>query len=494
MRARGIQVMSKAAPSISNIATLPSPEERLMAFVERERTYLDALDVGITWHETRWDVGNWLHERGNRRLLVFTTRPKGVPEGLAIPPPKIMLPEPFADFCKALAVYLQRTRNLGQAAISVYVDDCRRLYNCLYQRGELSPTNFICWDFEEAIRHLELANGSGIYDSAARLQAVSEIIDQYCLTPLPLHFTHSVKPASKYLRYVSMTDPEREEKLRRDDEKLPSKEALEAYAICTNNPLSDDEEVLLRTIDLLVAMGQRANEITCIPLDCWVEQPVKEADGQVACDAHGNPIVEIGIRYYPEKNFEPRVHWLSDHDVPLARRAVNRLKILTAAARKVAKWQEMNPGRLWQFAPHEEIHEDDLLEKLRFANRRNLYLHLTLSLKVAPCREAHDGARKARYYRAGDIEAILLSELGDHVVLKQNAKGSKKIVLRTSETLSIRFDGAFRFVRAANVIAVLPRVVSVVAVDFWPAWPLRGRRNTNTAYQSSTTSLAEYAI
>lgn len=243
--------MSKQGMSISNILVLPSPEQRLEAFIRRENAYLDGLGVEISWSEARWDLSNWLHERGKRHRLVFTTRQKGIPEGLTIPAPKSILPAPFADFCKALAVYFQRTRNLRQAAVTVYVDDCRRLYNCLYQRAELSPVNLICRDFEEVIRHLELANGSGTYDSAVRLQAISEVIDQYRLTTSPLFFTHGLKSPNRYLRYISMTDPAREEKLRRDDEKLPSREALEAYAVCTNSPLNDDEEVLLRTIDLL---------------------------------------------------------------------------------------------------------------------------------------------------------------------------------------------------------------------------------------------------
>lgn len=117
------------------------------------------------------------------------------------------------------------------------------------------------------------------------------------------------------------------------------------------------------------------------------------------------------------------------------------------------------------YAPNDEIHEDDLIQTLCFANRRNLYLYLAERNNVKPCAERADGARKERYYRAGDIEDLLLTKLGDHVVLKEKSVGGTKIVLRTSDTLSIRFDGAFRFVRSANVLKVLPRAVSITEIN-----------------------------
>jgi hypothetical protein len=296
---------------------------------------------------------------------------------------------------------------------------------------------------------------------------VAELIDRKRLTFLPLQFQHGVLPKNQYLRYVSMTDPERHEKLRRDEDKLPSREALEAYAQCTNDPVNDGEEILLRTIDLLIAMGQRANEVACIPLDCWVEHPLKNGRGEIVADAHGSPIFEVGIRYYPEKHFETRIHWLADQDIPLARRAVTRLVDLTIEAREVARWQEENPGRLWEYSANQELHEDELLKTLGYASRRNLYLYLCVNKKIKPSNEIADkySARIDRYYRAGDIEALLTPLLKDHIVLKQKVNGKWRIILRTSETLSIRFDGDFRFIRSANLIKVLPKRTSLIEIN-----------------------------
>lgn len=75
---------------------------------------------------------------------------------------------------------------------------------------------------------------------------------------------------------------------------MPPFEALAAYAQCTNQPLNDDERILLRATDLHIALGARI----------------------------GEPLKRYGIRYYPEKGYDLAIDWLAAQDVPLVRRAV----------------------------------------------------------------------------------------------------------------------------------------------------------------------------
>jgi len=239
---------------------------------------------------------------------------------------------------------------------------------------------------------------------------------------------------------------------------------MKAYALCTNQPINDKEEILLRTIDLLIAMGQRANEVTLIPVDCWVEKPVTDTAGTPLLDAHNIPIIQAGIRYYAEKKFQSRVHWLADQDIPFARRAIERLQELTKQARAIAQWQEQNPGKLWSF-PHEEVVPDyKLLQYMGFSHAANLHLYLNRN-GVKPVYINKDIRNPlprrrtcaAQFYRAGDVEQLLLPRLSDHAALKEKVNGQWKTLLRTSEVLSIRFDGAYRFKeRDANIFIVFP--------------------------------------
>lgn len=432
--------------------------ERLHEFIELEKQHLAQAAPDINWSHECWSTKNWLLNRSKDQTLLFrelsdaaSARRKSTP-----------LPADFADFCKAIVVHFQRTRGLSHMGVRVYLFDLRRIFNSFFKQGYVSPLPFLRWHFEETAQAMKEQNYSGIYDSCTRLQAISELIDKKQLTKSPIGFQHGMTPNSKYLRYVPLIDPGRDEKIRKDAGKLPSREALEAYAECTNNPLNDDEEILLRTIDLLIVMGQRGNEISCLPLDCWVERPLKDSIGNLILDANGRPILEIGIRYYPEKNFETRIHWLADQDISLARRAITRLETLTTGPRTVAKWQEDNPGRLWDIAPDEWLNETRLLRLLGYASKRNLYLYLSKNKGIMP-REVRAQSID-RYYRAGDIERLLAPQI-DHTVLKKRVNGKWHVILRTSETLSIRFDGAFRFIREANVTRVLPRRTTLKEIN-----------------------------
>jgi hypothetical protein len=436
--------------------------DNLSIFIEAERRLFELLETSIDWDSPAWSIGSWLFHRGGSQVLNF--RPKT--EGLTADALGSRLPREFsteyADFSKSLVSYLHRTRGVGYASVAAYLGDLRRLYVYLFASGSSDPRNLTRCHFERMVNFLGVAGRVGLYDSAARLQAIADVMDKKQLTHQPLDFRHGLRPSSSRHTYVAPTQPF-DENARKEAEKLPSMEALNAYALCTNQPINDAEEILLRTIDLLVAMGQRGNEVACIPLDCWVERPTKNAAGDLVTDSTGASVAEVGIRYFAEKQFQSRIHWLADQDVPLAERAVKRLQKLTKEAREVAQWQESHPGRLWSFESDRILTDIDVLKYLGFAETRNLHLNLSRNGVVPVRTEGQSYARN--YYRAGDIEELLFPQVGDHVVLKEKRDGKWVTVLRTSETLSIRFDGAFRFRRKANTYRVLPKRTTIYDIN-----------------------------
>lgn len=121
-------------------------------------------------------------------------------------------------------------------------------------------------DFDRVVEFLRHSGYKNLYDAISHLQVVADTIDSLQLTEIAIHFEHDAKPEKRRHDYISLHDPDRDVKQRKSDEKLPSREAMEAYALCSNNPLSDSEEILLRVIDLLIATGQRGNEVAVIPL------------------------------------------------------------------------------------------------------------------------------------------------------------------------------------------------------------------------------------
>lgn len=447
----------------------------LESFISEERKYLFSLDNNIEWEKQKWDVRNWLFHRGKDHELLFNAQTRILSTKSVIDnPPTGPLPAPYTDFVKAVAVYLQRTKGVGYMAVRNYVNECRRLYIVMHQRRESCATSLTRWHFERTLEYLEEIEYKNIYDAAANLQVIAEVLDKKHLTPYPIDFKHGLTPNQSFHNYKAITNLADDEK-RKDDEKLPSYEAMAAYAQCTNAPINNDEEILLRTIDLLIAMGQRGNEVALLPSDCWVEKPETDKKGNVIIDANGSPITKVGIRYYAEKQFQSRVHWLAEQDIPFARRAIDRLLHLTKDVRDIAKWQEDNPGRLWKYKPDEIVDDDTILNYLGFASVSNLQLFLTQRNGIKPqfidtnpyrpYLKSGKRSIKRYHYQAGDIEKLLLPKLNNHVALKEQYNGQWKTILKTSDLLCLRFDGAFRFKRSNNTFKLLPGRVTLTEIN-----------------------------
>lgn len=441
-------------------------ELNLQKFISEEKQYFSSLNTEINWSDEKLVISSWFYY-GNSFYVSQSIITKSVPTGF-VAPPKQALPCPFSDFVKSLAVYLYRTKGIGFMAVRNYINECRRLYIFMYQRNETSPLQLTRWHFERTVEFMKEISYKNIYDSAANLQVIAEIMDKKQLTPCLLDFKHGLKSEHKYHRLTPLNEITDDQK-RKDEDKLPSYEAMQAYAVCTNNPINNHEEILLRTIDLIIAMGQRGNEVAILPFDCWIEKKKVDKYGNVVFDAHKKPIVKTGIRYYAEKQFQSRIHWLAQQDIPFAERAVNRLKELTKEIRETARWQEENPGRLWNITPTETITDDSLLQYLGFVTANNLQLYLTKRNNIKPVFIDKNKDRPFRlvggierrytrryHYLAGQIEHLLSNKLNDHIVLKENIDGKWHIILKTSDTLSIRPDGAYRFKRGANTFNVLP--------------------------------------
>ena len=448
--------------------TLSRARQSLEGFIKQEKVIFQSLSIPTPWESALWSVQHWLPQRLKQQTITFETQRQSLEKNGYSVPPKAALPSDFQDFCKALIVYLQRTRSLKFSMVAAYNIAVRRLYNPLFERRVSDPTQLTRGDFDRVVEFLSGSGYKNLYDAISHLQVIADTIDKLQLTDTAIHFTHDAKPEKSRHEFISLHDPDRAVKQRKSDERLPSREAMEAYAICSNNPLSDGEEILLRVIDLLIATGQRGNEVSVIPYDCWVERPIKGTTGEVVVDAHGKPLVECGIRYFAEKQFQSRVHWLAESDIPLARRAVERLKTLTNEQREIAAWQELHPGRIWSYPPQSVISDAKVLDWLGFSEARsasrNLYLFLTRN-GVHPFDDEPDekqGRSLKRRYVAGEIERLIVPRLRGHAALTENVGGQVRIVLRTSETLAIAFDGQFRFGgREANVFRAVPRRVTL---------------------------------
>lgn len=416
----------------------------LEQFIGEQRAIFSLLNDAPEWSGIVWDTRGWLNTRmsGKSQLLPFTKLNT-----------KEALPSPYIDFAKAMIVAIFQAKRPSYSAIAAYSIALRRLFLRLDDQGLSHPADLRGEHFYEAIQELKNSGYKNLYDAANVIAVIANLIDKYRLATAPIDFINPIKAPPPRLRH----DPKKErEEL---STKLPSKEAMEAFAYCTNNPINDREEILLRTIDLHIAIGSRINETLVIPLDCWVSQPLFDANGKAVIDEiNGKQIQQFGIRYFPEKGFEYHTHWLADTDVPLAKRAIDRLTVLTKRAREVARWQQDNPGRLWDVDPNTYVSRSFIN---RFVDTSESY-HLDGMMRRFGIK-AKANTRGNPEYLAGEVEAQFYERRPDPVVLRSK-NGAP--ILGMHETLSIGFLGYFRFKERTNSVNyLLPCAVSYVDIS-----------------------------
>lgn len=415
---------------------------KLNNFVARQRQYFQQLNTSARWEDVRWGADPWLESRGIKpRHFPFTVLGTNAP-----------LPLPFDDFAKALLLAIYQQKRPKFAALTAYLIGIRRLFDRLSAAGTLDPTALNGGHFHEVVEILKRQSYTNIYDAANCLAVIGAAIDKHGITTVPIGFVCQVQPSPPRLRH----DPKVEREAL--PSKLPSKEAMVAYAQCTNNPINDREEILLRIIDLHIALGSRINESLLIPLDCWVEREICDNNNSIITrDSQAEAYVECGIRYYPEKGFEPSVHWLAESDVPLAKRAVARLALLTKDVRKTALWQHENPGRLWVTPPDSVISRSTVHEYVGAADLYNVDRILKKN-GVVPV----EIVRGNSLYRAGDVERAFLKKRPTQVALRRH----DNVLLWLHECLCIGFTGFFRFKsREASVNYLMPTLVSFVDIS-----------------------------
>lgn len=440
----------------------------LQNLILESKSIISNLKPKLNWEDSRWDVSEWLPHRSSSNIqdkLIFTTKNrvnKELPPWYKLPI-KGPLPSPYIDESKALLVYLQNKKALKYMATRNYLIELRNIHIIMNTNKINSIKSLTTKHFNDVVNFLKLIKYKNIHDSCINLKVISESINELNISDCYIDFEIPTKSEHNYHNLkpvINMSDEDEEA-----DIKTPSLEAFRAYAICTNSPINDFEEILLRTIDILFVMGQRGNEVVYLPVNCWIEKPVLKTNGKPVLDMNFKPIIDYGINYYAEKEFESRTHWLSEQDVEIMRTSINRLRILTEKYREIALFQESNTNRLWDLDPDDVLPVSSYLKYVSFAHKD----HFVASMKrkgVQHIVNHKSFKEKGKYYKVSDVESVFLSKKKNHNVLWKTINGSMNIILRTSDLLSIRPEGAFKFNgREKNVYHILPSRTTLIEIN-----------------------------
>ena len=456
--------------------------DNLATFITQEKQIFETYYPDLNWNDNHWPTHlicpDW--KRSKTISLNFSPIKRGgiKLEGFNNPPSKYQFNQDHVEALKSIIFYLKRTRQLKANAVTTYVLIAKAILHFMYD-SKIERFNEVNISIMNRVAnyYLNHYNNSQGYDFCSYLKGFSSTVDKFKLTQKLLLFEI---PEAKIKRHSNTPRRFRDEEL---TEKELSKEALLAYGQITNAPANDNEEVLLRTIDLLVATGMRGNEVLRLPVDCLIHRTAKDHSGKILLDQNGNEIVTYGIKYFPEKGADTRVHWLAPVDTPFALRAINKLKELCQPQRELAKFQYDNPGRLFPLSEDYKISDEELLDYIPYSSKKkgnsssrilsdrrgNLRKTFIKNLDINFCKieerwTCPNAKVPAKYffYKIKDIEKAI-HDSPKFKNYKFNSIGlaldSGKVLLHTHELLILPVHGAHKLKsrKDNNIKFLLPR-------------------------------------
>lgn len=421
-------------------------QQRLARIIDEAKSL--SVYAGIEWENYRWEITKYEQPRGHEKhslVLIFNKLRQNKKD------PPIPYDQPYADFAKAIIRIRASERNLSHSGHAHMILALRHLYDALERSGRTDPTELTRKHFQvAALSGKKLTNGWTQFHIGRSLQQIADWLDEREITERRIRFINPIASPPRGDRL----DAESQAK---GLEKMPSARSLELLADISNDPLDDNERIMMRTIDLMVVGGFRIGEALTLPLDCWVESQDIDQNGIVKTDPlTGEQVKRYGIRYWPEKGGEPYVKWLPELAVPLAKRAVDDLTRLCAEARAVALTLEQNPDRVplpGQRDQDELVTYRQLAEICGLRDLRCARHFFSCDLGVQPTEQR--GKTRTAFFKVRDIEEALIKRRRNMMVIRK----SNGQVQMLSQSLCVIFRNQFAGGRAT--IKLLPELMGI---------------------------------
>jgi len=171
------------------------------------------------------------------------------------------------------------------------------------------------------------------YRIGGQLELLATFLSDNALTIVPVRWRNYLKRPGDAVRVGKEFD-------RRREEKMPSSAALDALPKVFRLAKDPGDVIYTSVAALLCAAPDRINEVLLLPEQCEVWQKSR-------------PDVEesYGLRWWPAKGAEPMIKWIVPSMVEVVQEAISKIRAVTEESRRIAKWYEENPGKL--FLPEE---------------------------------------------------------------------------------------------------------------------------------------------
>ena len=296
----------------------------LAAFVATCRTQLTVFGADLHFEDMAWDVTDAVHLKGHgrKRVRIFFSTQETVDDENPTP-----MAEPYASFAKAYVRYMQGMRPTKNPAFRVAA--LRALDASLRQGGHSNPIKVDGDTFNRAARIIaDRLSKATAYRVGAQLEVIAEFMSQHHLTVVPLSWRSFIKRPIDTVRVGQEFD-------KRQTEKMPSLAALEALPKAFHIATQPKDVLYSSIAAILCSAPDRINEVLLLAENCEVYD--ETSAGKEA----------YGLRWWSAKGAEPMVKWIIPTMVPVVAQAIAKIRSLTEEARRIARWYESNPEKLY---------------------------------------------------------------------------------------------------------------------------------------------------
>lgn len=347
----------------------------LLEFIKMCRYKLTVFGSNLRWEENHWIISE-IKKRGITHRLGFSFanfHTAGSKKDI------VPMEQPYLDFAKAFMRYSfglnkSENHNLKLAAV-------RSLEYALIQAspdGVPRVEKATAAIFNLASQALLAKNPGSAFGSGCHLQRIAEFLCDNFMVGIRFSWKNPVSRPQDIGSRVG------EEFDRKRKEKLPSKAAIRALPLIYHTATDPIDVIISSMGAILLSAPDRFSEICVLPENC-------DRDGT---DEDGKAV--YGLVWDASKGGGAGVNWIPTSMADICREAVNKIRKQTEESRRIAKWYEDNPNKLY------------LPKDLEYLRRQNYVVSSDLALLLGISRSC----LVCRWANARKIESIKVRPKG----------------------------------------------------------------------------------
>lgn len=302
-----------------------SAQQNMANFIVACRETLTALGTDLAFDSNVWDLTGHLKAKARRGVKRIYFSKFGSSRGEANAP----MAKEFLDFAKSYLRFtyaLRPTTTLGNRLLALQAAEAALLES----QGTADPTRLTAQALNRAAQFAEdRFEPHTRYKVGRELEALVEFMRRKHMLAVPLTWKNPL-PRPEHETRIGPAFEERR------DRRLPSVHALEAIAAIFRKATEASDVLVSSTCAVLCSAPDRISEVLLLPELCEVTQTHRPT-GQTM----------YGLRWFPAKGGPPQIKWPATVMADVLKEAVSKIRAQTTRARELAKWYELNPGKLY---------------------------------------------------------------------------------------------------------------------------------------------------